>query len=96
MIRAILLNILVLLASCYFSYHLILGQKGYIQYLEAASTFEEKARILQEIEAKRAIIEHRVGLFQPSSLDLDAVDEFARKNLGTANSGEFIVPIKIK
>jgi cell division protein FtsB len=91
MIRSIFLNILLILTCAYFGFHLIWGQKGYINYLELKQSFQTKTQEFEKIQAQKVILEDAAKALYKNSIDLDALDEYVRKNLALAKPEEFLV-----
>ena len=92
MLKNLLTNLLILLFSTYFCFHLIWGQKGYLQYIKLEEKFQYNLKNFQILRAERVILENKAGLLNRSSLDLDSLDEYARKVLGMAKATEILVP----
>jgi hypothetical protein len=83
-----------MLCWLYFGFHLIWGQRGYIKYSALENVFQIKVQEFGEIRAKRVLLENKTSLLHRNSLDIDALDEYARKSLGLAKANEFVIPIK--
>ena len=92
MIRSIVLNILLILACAYFGFHLIWGQKGYINYLELRQNFQIKAEEFEKTQAQKVILQDATTALYKNSIDLDVLDEYIRKNLALAKRQEFVIP----
>ncbi len=77
----------------YFTYHMISGRNGLITMLKLESQLENASGRLDETELEKMGLEHRVGMMS-SSIDLDLLDEQARKLLNYSKPGEimFVVP----
>lgn len=75
----------------YFSFLIFFSQKGLIKYLslraELAQQNIEKKQLINEIELKKS----KVSGMKSGSLDLDLLDEEARKNLGYSKENEIII-----
>lgn len=90
-LRAALPPALLIVLCAYFVYHALHGEHGLwaLRELEArAITLEARA---QEIAAQRAALEARVALLRPDSLDLDMLDEQARRQLGVLHPDEVVI-----
>jgi len=77
-------------AIFYFSYHIISGEKGAIAMLQLANKVEEARMESDDIKMNLMELEHKVTMLYPNSLDLDLLDEQARKILGQASGDEVI------
>lgn len=76
--------VLSICAAGYFAYHAIHGKRGFIA-LRQLSHHLEIARVEHsKIKYQRMLLEHRVSLLHPDSIDPDMLDERARlmMNLG--------------
>ncbi len=77
--------------TCYFLIFAIYGDKGLKDLLELQKEIEEKRGEEKSLSLIRKAKEERVNKMQPDSLDLDLLDEQARKSLGYADSQEVII-----
>lgn len=75
----------------YFVYHAITGNRGLLAFITLSQQIEQKSEELAVIRVERLNLEHRVTLMRPNSLDLDLVDEQARRLLGYAAPTEKVV-----
>lgn len=66
----------------YFAYHAISGERGAFALITLSDDLEKTKAELDLVRAERINLEHRVALMRPDSLDLDLLDEEARKTLG--------------
>ncbi len=92
MARTIILNLLILVFSIYFGFHLIWGQKGYFQYVELHEDFYHKLNDFQKARLEKTKWEQKASLLNRKSLDIDTLDEYSRKVLGLAKPSELILP----
>jgi cell division protein FtsB len=86
--------ILGLLLVCYFSYHLIEGDRGLFAYLKLQQETSQEQAQLRLIELEREKLEKRVDLLNPENLDLDMLEERAREVLGLAHPDEVVIYTK--
>lgn len=75
----------------YFIYHAINGERGLLVLLKLSNAVERRSEELDVVRAERLHLEHRVTLMRPNSLDLDLVDEQARRLLGYAAPTERVI-----
>lgn len=90
-LRAALPPAFLILLCGYFVYHALHGDHGLLALRELetrAGTLGERAR---EVAARRAALESRVALLRPDSLDLDMLDEQARRQLGVLHPDEIAI-----
>ena len=76
----------------YFGYHAVQGDRGLMAWWNLRFEFEHANIALVAVSAEKKIIEHRVALLRPESLDPDMLEERARIMLGTAAPNDLIVP----
>ncbi len=74
----------------YFSYHSVSGDRGLLAMIKLVNQIEKSRAELDLVEATRIDIGHRVSLLKDESLDLDLLEEQARKILGYAKTGESV------
>lgn len=83
-----------LLLVCYFSYHLIEGDRGLFAYLKLQQEISQEQARLRLSEIERDKLEKRVQLLNPQNLDLDMLEERAREVLGLAHPDEVVIYTK--
>jgi len=74
----------------YLIWHLIYSNKGAISLFRLSSQKERLNRENQTLDKDRKNLEKRVNKMKSNSLDLDMLDEQARKNLGYGKNKETI------
>ncbi|MHA1566595.1 MAG: FtsB family cell division protein [Alphaproteobacteria bacterium] len=85
------LPILGALVVGYFSYHMVQGEYGVLAYLQLQAKVE-RAEILQaDLRQQRDMLELRVALLHPDSLDRDMLEERARVMLNYARPDDVII-----
>lgn len=80
--RIISLNSILLLLIFYFAFHSLSGERGVFALIRLSKEYTEKNLILEDILSQKEILQNRVQLLYPKSLDLDLLDEVARNDLG--------------
>ncbi|MEP3245915.1 MAG: septum formation initiator family protein [Sneathiella sp.] len=80
-----------LLAICYFSYHLVEGDRGLFAYLKLQNDIRKAEAEYQIIELEKGRLEKRVKLLDRENLDLDMLEERAREVLGLAHPDEIVI-----
>lgn len=81
---------LLVLAIFYFSYHLISGDKGVIAWMKLENEVKTAKLEQEESSTQRLALKQRVEGLYAHSLDVDLLDEQARKILGQAKSTEIL------
>lgn len=66
----------------YFTYHVVSGDRGLFALIELSKKVDDSKSELDVVNAERLDLEHRVSLLRDESLDLDLLDEQARRLLG--------------
>ncbi len=80
-----------LLAICYFSYHLVEGDRGLFAYLKLQNDIRKAEAEYQITQMERERLEKRVKLLDSQNLDLDMLEERAREVLGLAHPDEVVI-----
>lgn len=75
----------------YFAYHTVQGDRGLLAYMRLTGEVARAEVTLAEVRAERQTIERRVRLLHPDSLDLDMLEERARKLLHRVRDDELII-----
>lgn len=75
----------------YFSYHAFSGNRGLGALIDLTYRIEKAHTQLDYIRAERINLEHKVKLLRNESIDLDLLDEQARKVLGYARGDEVVI-----
>lgn len=86
--------VIVLVGICvigYFVYHVIHGDRGLVAWRVLDQDVAEARSDLATVRDERIALERRVRLLRIESLDLDMVDEWARRILNYGDSDEFVI-----
>ena len=75
----------------YLVYFLVNGQRGLLKYLYLAKQAEEYNHTLANLKAENDYYIDRTKRLQPNTVDLDFLDEQARKKLGLIDKNEIVV-----
>ena len=76
----------------YFGYHAVQGDRGLLAWWNLRHEIEKADYELAAVTAEKKILEHRVALLRPESLDRDMLEERARAMLGVVHKDDLIVP----
>ncbi|AIL65160.1 Septum formation initiator [Rickettsiales bacterium Ac37b] len=76
--------------SSYFIYHAINGERGILAFIRLTHLTNKTNIELENVRAERIVLEHKVNLMRSESLDLDLLDEQARKILGYSDANEIV------
>ena len=77
----------------YFAYHLIVGDRGLLAWMELTQQLRDAKATLAALDVERTTLERRVGLLQPEHLDPDMLDERARATLNLVGPNEIVIPL---
>lgn len=77
--------------AAYFGYHLVQGDYGLVSWLRMSHEIEQTKAELARVSAEREVLERRVSLLRPESLDLDMIEERARVTLGFAAENDVVI-----
>jgi cell division protein FtsB len=75
----------------YFAWHALEGPRGYAyRDLQVASLSKLDAELMVEVERKR-LLEAKVSLMRPESIDPDMLEELARTQLEMSRRNELVI-----
>ena len=89
-----LIDIILLLILSYFIYNTVVGNRGLLNYF----TLQQKLPIIKDelnkLIAERESLDVKIKLLDINNVDIDFLDELARKDLGLIGKNEkcFMVP----
>lgn len=75
----------------YLAFHTVSGERGIFALLRESRKLDALQDELADTKAKREILEKKVQKLSNNSLDLDLLDEQARKVLGTTGKNEVVL-----
>ncbi|MES2678176.1 MAG: septum formation initiator family protein [Pseudomonadota bacterium] len=75
----------------YFIFYALLGDKGVVKYFQLKKELQNKELIKEGLENKMENKQNMVNSMSGESLDLDLLDEEARKDLGYAGKQEIVI-----
>lgn len=78
-------------AITYFGYHTIQGEHGILTWLHLSNQVKQANHTLNGLETARSKLANRVRLLHPDHLDLDMLDEQARRLLSLGRRDELLV-----
>ncbi|NBT85765.1 MAG: septum formation initiator family protein [Alphaproteobacteria bacterium] len=83
-----------LLALCfmlYFLYHIFQGERGLLSWLRLQQKIVDDEKVLLSLQSQREILEHKVYLLRPDSLDKDMLEERVRLLLNFGRADEVVI-----
>lgn len=75
----------------YLGFHTLSGERGVVALFKETKKLEALTAELSATRAERVTLEKRIKLMSNSSLDLDMLDEQAKKVLGYAGKDEVVL-----
>ena len=91
LIRQNLLSIIAIALFCYFSFHIMMGERCYLRLVSIEHKIEKLGTEYAALSAQRQALEDRVVRMRPASLDVDLLEERARDILGYSRADEEII-----
>jgi cell division protein FtsB len=89
--RFILAPVLGALLIGYFAYHGLTGDRSVFTFWLYKQEIQEARAILDAVQAERALLDRRVSLLKPESLDPDMLDERVRWTLDFVGPNEYVI-----
>jgi len=89
--RHIVGPVLGICAVAYFAYHAVQGDRGLLAWINLKQQVAVARAELDEISAQRRILDHRVSLLHPETLDPDLLDERARLMLNYGYATDIVI-----
>ncbi|MEM9791532.1 MAG: septum formation initiator family protein [Pseudomonadota bacterium] len=87
----LIFSVFVIGAISYFTYAAIQGDYGTFRGIQVKAQAFQLERELAELRAERAVLENRTRRLSTEYLDLDMLDEQARKVLGLARADDLVI-----
>ena len=89
--RQITISLLAVGVIGYFAYHAVEGERGLRAYFAVKHETVLARAELAALRAEQSILERRVSLLRPESLDLDMLEERARAVLNLGHPDELVI-----
>jgi cell division protein FtsB len=90
-IRYLLIYLLLFSILSYFIYHFTTGDRSIFALINFSSDITRSQQELDVLRFERLQLEHHVNLMRGESLDLELLDQQARKILGYASPDEKVI-----
>lgn len=78
----------------YILFNSLTGERGIISWMQQSSEFQQTQQELQQFTARRENLELKVSRLSGNAIDLDLLEEEARRSLGKSKSTEMVVILK--
>lgn len=75
----------------YFGYHIVEGDRGLKAYARLSSEIVRAQGVYADLSDERRALEKRVSLLRVDALDLDILDEQARRALGSIGKDDVVI-----
>ncbi len=82
------------LGLLYVAYHGAQGERGLLAWVERSAAVEQTRVEVDALAAERLRLEHRVSLLRTESLDLDLLEEQARRLLNVGHPDEHVLLLR--
>ena len=83
--------LLLVLIMFYLGFHAVSGERGVFALFKETRRLDALQSELTEVKRKHEALEHKVRLLSDNSLDLDMLDEQARRVMGVAGKDEVVI-----
>jgi cell division protein FtsB len=90
-VRFLALQTVWALVVLWFGYYAVMGQRGIVAAQRIEAEIAQAAATLDTLRAERAEMENRADHLRSVSLDLDLVDEQARRTLGYGHPDDLVI-----
>lgn len=90
-LRDIFWPFLTLSIMAYFVYHIFQGERSLFTWMRLQQKIKEDEIVLVDLQSQREILERKVYLLLPDSLDQDMLEERVRLLLNFARSDEIVI-----
>jgi len=81
----------VLIIFGYVIFHIVYGDRGVISLLQYNKKFEKTLSELESAKIERQKLQNKVQLLKTDSIDVDLLEEQAKKNLSITKENEVVV-----
>ena len=93
-VKVILINSFIFFLIAYFSYHSLSGARGLIAFYKLKKEVAVQSRVLLNLKSESEALEQKVKMLHPEKVDVDFIDELARRELGMLSKDELLVNLK--
>jgi cell division protein FtsB len=83
-----LLPVIGIALFCYFSWHLVQGERSYVRLIGLENRIEQVRADYRRVHTRRKALEKRVTMLRPGKINRDLLTERVRKQLGYRYEGE--------
>lgn len=87
-------NLISLIGIClclYFTYHAVQGNRSFMRLFALNSQIETMSQEEQILSGQRTLLEEKVAMMRPGSLNRDLLEERARVVLGYKNENDVVI-----
>ena len=91
MIRQHLISIIGFCLAAYFAYHIVAGERSYFRLSYLKQQTESVEHNFFELAENKSVLEQKVKMMRPGSIDRDLLEERVRAVLGYTQAGEHIL-----
>ncbi|MFC7290512.1 FtsB family cell division protein [Hirschia litorea] len=91
--RSFVISIVLSLVLVYFAYNALAGDQGLAKWTDLQKQEKELSLVLEGIQREKLDTQTRIDRLSSETLDLDYLEELARKKLAYARSDEIILNV---
>lgn len=87
-------NFVAIIGFClcfYFTYHIVSGERSYLRLVSLQHNMERATHQYVGLNKERQVLENKVAMLRPGSIDPDLLEERARVVLGFQHPDELVV-----
>ncbi len=88
--RKYIMIVLLLLLLFYFAYQMMNGERGILALFDLTKKHRVLDQDIKKLENQKMLLEKNIYMLKPESLNLDLLDEQARRSLGYGKEGETV------
>ena len=81
----------ILLIFSYVLYHIVYGDRGVISLLQYTGKYQKTLSELEAAKLERQKLQHKVGLLKTDSIDVDLLEEQAKRSLSVSRENEIMI-----
>lgn len=92
--RTFIVTLILSIVLCYLAFNALSGDQGLARWTALQKQEKELILVLEGIQQEKSQVEARIQRLSPESLDLDYVEELARRKLAYARKDEIILSLE--
>ncbi len=89
--KVLTVNTVMVLLILYFVFHALTGDRGVFAYFKLRKNLTQAEETLAQLRSERSRLEEDAKYLNPKTMNIDYLDEIARKNLGLIGQDEKVI-----